>query len=212
MSTNGTLEDGKIVGPITLDADPNNPHTLTIAWLSGGAVWLDAVTEYNGDENAGIQVGNCGAPGSTTTDWAAMEYTGIADQGSSMYLIELGANDWSAGTSTATMTANLETIMGKLITANEALALPAPQFTLMPVYTISDGGPDIIGPWSDYVDAQYALAAARTDTTVLDLSIRMPVAVPGGGPYGEYATDGEHPSNIGHSVIADIIAAFLGPQ
>lgn len=210
-TTAGSIQGGQAIG-FTLDAAPGNAHTLTITWHAGGVVWIDGVVEFNGDESAGFQAMNFGAGGSLTADWAAMNYESIAGVPSSMYLIELMGNDWIEGVPVATAVANLQTVLGKIIAAAAAVSSPVPQFTLLALYNSIPAGVGVALPWSAYVNAMYSIAAGRTDTQVLDLSIRMPAAVLGGGPYGEYDPDGEHPSDIGHSLIADINASFLGPQ
>lgn len=199
---------------VILDTTPGNAHTLTITYVAdSGPCWIDAVQEYNGDESAGLQVNNYGAGGSLTSDWAAMDYNVIGSVPCSMYLIELMGNDWSiGGISVATAKANLISVLDSIIAAAAFWNSPVPQFTLLALYDSIPAGTDATLPWSDFVAAMYEIAAERDDTTVLDLNIRLPIAVLGGGPYGEYASDGEHPSNIGHSVIADIVCAFLGPQ
>lgn len=207
----GTVQGGQAVG-FTLGGTVNEAHTLTITWHSGGAVWIDGVVEFNGDENAGLQVMNFGAGGSLTADWAATNTESLAGVPCNMYILEQMGNDWSEGVPVATATANLITLMDNLIAAAAGAGTPRPQFTLLALYNSVPAAPVSGIPWATYVNALYQIAAARTDTTVLDLSIRLPTAVLGGGPYGEYDPDGEHPSNIGHSLIGDIGAAFLGPQ
>jgi len=65
--------------------------------------------------------------------------------------------------------------------------------------------------WQQYVTAMYAVALAA-NAAVLDLSLLMPPGQSGGGPFGLYYTDGQHPSQIGHSRIADLLLQFLSPS
>jgi lysophospholipase L1-like esterase len=189
-------------------ADPNSEHTLVFAWNSGGPVWIDGVQEFNGDLNSGIQVFNCGNPGSSTANWATQNWESIASLFSGLYVLCLGGEDIEIGVSPADMAANFNTIMDGLIAANAAVGGPVPSFVLFAAYKI------VTGPnfdlWPEYVAAMYQVAAARTDTTVIDFSIRFPPDPADGG--GIYADDGIHPSNIGHSLIGDTLANYLGPQ
>lgn len=205
----GSVADGQVIG--IPGGAVGSSHTLVITWHSGGAVWIDGVLEYNGDTASGIQVFNCGNPGSATSDWVTQDFTAIAALFPSVYVLELMGEDVEStppdSADPATAKANMITIIEALIAANATAGAPVPTFVLLGAYDITVDGP-FVAPWADYVAAMYEIEAARSDTTVLALTARMPTATAG----GLYFTDAIHPSDIGHSYIADLMAAFLGPQ
>jgi lysophospholipase L1-like esterase len=202
----GTTQSGQVIGPVTLGATAGTSHTLVIT-TSGGPVYLDGVTEYNGDEGAGLQVYNCGCSGATTPGWQATDLRSIATTYSPLYVVELGVNDWGAITPAA-FQSDLAGLLGDILTACSDEGAPAPAFLLLICYLQDYTTTDV---WQQYVTAMYAVAEATASTMVLDLTQLMPPAQSGGGPYGLYYTDGQHPSEIGHSMIAELVARFLSP-
>jgi lysophospholipase L1-like esterase len=66
-------------------------------------------------------------------------------------------------------------------------------------------------PWSHYVAAASAIAADDPAVVLVDHSLRMP---PTNAPntYGLYSSDHIHPSDAGHAMLADELAAALAPD
>jgi len=202
----GSVAGGNIVGPITLGSTPGTAHTLTIQWLSGGTTWVDGVVEYNGDETSGIQVYNCGSSGATTPGWQGSDLHSIATTYAQLYIIELGVNDWGVITPAQFQT-DLSALLGVITAACAAESAPTPTFLIMPCYLQYYS---TTNQWQEYVSAMYAVALAN-NAAIMDLSLLMPPGQSGGGPYGLYYADGQHPSEVGHSRIADLLCNYLSP-
>lgn len=202
----GSTLSGQIIGPVTLDSTPGNSHTLTITHSSGGPVWVDAVVVYDGDESKGIMVFNAGSSGATTPGWASVDLHSLAQNFSPLWLIEVGANDWGV-ISPATFATDYGSLLTAIATAHSDVGAPAPAIGIIANYLQDYSTTD---QWQEYVAAMYAVASAN-GCALLDLTQLMPPGQSGGGPFGLYYTDGQHPSAVGHAAIADLAASFLSP-
>jgi lysophospholipase L1-like esterase len=219
ISTNGgAIVDG-MVTHISLGSA--GAHTLTLAWVSGSSN-VDGVVEYNGDYTAGIQVHDAAHYGWQTSNWVSVTSSStaspakaIAALSPSLLLITLGVNDQFAGVTPATFQANLTTIISQLRAAASA-PYPAVVINMLPERTGQSG---YTYPWSQYIGAARAVASADTGgpasssiVTVMDFTLgpRMLGAdtdVYGGWPGGDLV----HPSDKGHSLLADTMVSFLAP-
>lgn len=218
VSTSGTTLDGQLT---RVSLGSPGAHTLVVAWASGSAD-IDGVIEYYGDAGQGIQVHDCGHFGWQTSNWVtalnagagAGSAAGIAGGLSpSAVVITLGVNDQFNAVAPATFQANLQTIISDL---EAQLPLPLPSFILQ-MLPPRVGQSGYTFPWSQYVAAAYAVAAADTSgpagqslVTVMDWTLgpRMPGADT--DSYGFWqAADAVHPSNLGHQAIADGLLEFL---
>jgi lysophospholipase L1-like esterase len=185
----------------------NGPHTLTLAYVSGGATYIDGVVEFAGDEASGIMVHDFGHFGWTSTDWAGGNYPASAwpatvnAMAPALLGIQLGANDYGNNIPPVTFQANLQSI----ITQTRA-AMTAPYPPVVLALTPQRTG-TYAYQWAQYVAAAYAVAAADPTVSVLEHGARMP-AVTAAQTYGLYV-DGVHPSDKGHSMLADNWAYFL---
>jgi lysophospholipase L1-like esterase len=218
VSTNGgSTADGKITH---ISLGSAGAHTLKLAWVSGNAT-VDGVTEYNGDLSAGIQVHDCGHFGWTSSSWVtslgggtvAGPAAAVAALNPAAVVISLGVNDQFANTAPATFGSNLQTIISGL---KARLTSPYPSFILN-MYPPRTGQSGYTFPWSQYVAAAWAVAAADTSgpggtsvVTVMDFTQgpRLP-----GADTDVYSVwqsgDNVHPSNLGHQAIADTLTWFL---
>ena len=203
----GSVSDGQTTF-VPTGFDPGTAYTLTIAYDTGTPVLIDAVLEFNGDLGAGIQVYNQGASGTTSADWTGQNWGPLAASTPDLVIIELGGDDWESGATPAQFQANLTTIISD-ISAACAETAPPPGFLLL---TAVGQTPTEAYPWSDFVDVMYAVAAASDNVGVLDLTLRMPANL-GDDTSGTLydATSGEL-TPTGHSLVADFVCAFLGPQ
>jgi len=198
----GSFADNAII-EVSLGAA--GAHTLTIAWVSGGATWIDAVAEYNGDLNSGFQFYNMGSAGSTAGSWALWNPSMFASIFPAAMFISVGAADWLNGTSAATYQGYLNTII-----ANVTAAVPYAISFLIVVPPQPLGSPASgSATWQQYVNAMYAVSAANTNVDVIDFTLRIPAA-PYNGPYALYAADGDL-TNITHAWVADTLCTYLGP-
>ena len=219
ISTNGgAIVDGRITH-ISLGA--SGQHTVTLTWVSGSSN-IDGVLEYNGDYTAGIQIHDAGHYGWQTSNWVSVTSSptagpaaAIAALSPSLIIISLGVNDQFAGVTPQTYASNLTTLMSQL---RAALPDPKPSFVLN-MYPPRTGQNSYTYPWAQYVDAAWGIANIDTSgpngsslVSVIDFTsgTRMPGA--DSDTYGFWPVgDLVHPSNKGHSFIADHIASFLSP-
>lgn len=217
VSTNGGgILDGMLTH-IVLGA--NGAHTLTLAWVSGSAN-IDGVVEYASDYTRGLQVHDAAHYGWQTSNWVSVTAGGAASPARainqlspSAIIITLGVNDQFAGVPPATVQANLTTIISQLRAVATA-PYPAIVLNMLPPRVNQSS---YTYPWSQYVAAAWNIAANDTGgpsgnsiVTVMDFTLgpRMLGAdtdVYGGWPVG----DEVHPSDKGHSLIADAVTSFL---
>lgn len=221
---------------------PHGTYTLQFAYGTGTAV-LFGVTVYDGDEAAGIVPMNFAHYGSNSSDWAtnywlptsvgldaqtlsgAQAVAGVTESVSTTsrqphaVFIALGLNDSIAAADTpAVYQANLETMIGYLRTYGgpnpmSIILLAWPQRYL--------GSSTPTAPWSQYVAAMQAVAAADTSglggasgVAFLDMSNgnSLPSSqTVNGTPYATVysPTDFLHPSNIGQGIIASHVANWI---
>lgn len=201
----GSATDGQITH-VSLGAAGS--HTVTITWVSG-TCYVDGLVVYNGDFSAGILTHDCGHSGWGAFDWANDLVSGtaywaqaVAALSPNLLLIILGANDVGSGRTVAQFQTSLSSIITFIrgTVANipvGIVALPA-QSTFA-------------STWPSYVSAMYAAAAgdASNLSMVIDLSQRMP-NVDATLTYGVW-NDIVHPTDKGHSMIADNLASMLVP-
>lgn len=220
VSTNGgSIDDGKLTH-INLGA--SGAHTLTIAWVSGNAN-IDGIIEFNGDYASGIQVHDAGHYGWQTSDWITVLANGANSPAAAINaldpaatIIMLGVNDQYSGVSPATYQTNLTQIISLL----RALATPPYSSVILVMVPPRTGQAGYAYPWSQYVDAAWSVAAADTGgvgssslVTVLDFTLGPRMLDADSDIYGNWpGGDLVHPSDKGHSTIADHIAAFLLPS
>lgn len=192
---------------------------------SGTAV-IDAIYLQDGDTNAGVRVFNFSWHSMVSADFAANNTAANSSaQAMTLYqqpellIVYLGTNDYGTNVAPATFQANISTIIDKY---RAVLAKPPPVLlvahwprydTLTPTY-----------PWSQYVAALRAVAASKTESfegrtvpyvDVLDLTDYFPttaaldtastgLVVP--SPTSGW---GVHPTDRGHSWIAELLANKL---
>ena len=202
VNTNGTYADGTAV---FVSLGSAGSHTLTIAWVSGGATVIDAVIEFDGDLNGGVQVYNCGLSGSTTSSWTYSTWTAFEGASVGVVVLELGGNDQGSNVAPATTKANLTTIISSMRTALGA-AMPAVLLAAPAQYL-----PSATYPWSQYVAGMYAIAAADPYTDVLDLTLRMPAIGSGYAPNTLYNSSTGELTPAAHQMVANAVCSFLSP-
>lgn len=185
---------------------------LTIAFVSGG-VLLDGIIHYAGDETSGITFHGCGHFGWNTSadapngwlqpetfelDWAQC-YGAFAP---AAIMIVLGIND--AGSYTAAeFQANLLAFIA-LLQAQPALAA----VPVIPVIEYEPAITFVSGSWAPYAAADRAAAAVTPNSHVIDLNYRMPSVASGFDDFDLYSDD-FHPSDLGHALVGEIVAAGL---
>ena len=213
----GSTVDGKITH---ISLGTPGTHTVTVAYATGANADISGIVEYYGDYTSGIQVHDCGHYGWTTGNWvtsmnggsAANSGAAIAALAPSLVIITLGANDQFNGVTPATYQTNLQTIITDL---KAQLTSPFPSFVIQMLPPRS-GQSGYTYPWSQYVSAAYAVAAADTSgpssnsiVTVMDWTLGPRLLGGDTDVYGVWAGDGVHPLNLGHQATADGLLTFL---
>lgn len=185
-------------------------HTVRIEHFSGtGSVFINGLTAYDQDENAGIRLTESGEGGSDTADWSpvtnpagALYGDRIAQLQPSLVLIELGVNDWYQNVPPTTFKQNLLDI----IQFNRDKTTIDPSFRLIANYTLAQPG-GVSYVWQEYVTAMREIADSMSDVSLVDLSL---VSNPGIA-FGYDSTDGVHPNNAGHTLYAQMVYDSLVP-
>jgi hypothetical protein len=187
--------------------------TVEVGWNASGYVIPTGITEYNGDEAAGIQVHNFGHSGMTVAQWQ----DGYASPGSwleaidtfdldCLILQDLLANDSANGISPAAGATALTNFIA--ILRGGGITCP---IILTALYDPS-GGLTPMAPWQDYVDAIDGVATADPTVAFVDHSDLGVTTVT--DTYGLFSEiDHVHPRAQGvlNSWVADVYASILGP-
>lgn len=220
VSTNGgAILDGRITH---INLGSAGAHTLTLAWVSGQSN-IEGVVEYNGDYAAGIQVHDAAHYGWQASSWVTVTANGASGPAQAinslspdLIVIALGVNDQWSGVAPATFQSQLTTLISQLRVVGTA---PYPSIVLC-MYPPRQGQSGYTYPWVQYVNAAWALASADTGgpgstslVTVMDFTLGPRADGADTNAYGLWQIgDLVHPSNKGHSVIADYLTAFLVPM
>jgi lysophospholipase L1-like esterase len=163
--------------------DPGVPHTVTVT--ASGVIIVAGAVVYNGDETQGIRLLEAGRSGATCAGFVASlpavqaQVTTLAP---SLVLINLGTNDYNAGTTAA---------------ANASVVLIAGWNPLSSTQAA----------WQPYRTAVAAVAAA-TGAAVFDMGARYGDTKT--DTLG-LTIDRTHPNAAGHRLYADSLTDFLLP-
>jgi len=218
VSTNG---GGIVDGMVThISLGSSGAHTLVLAWVSGSSN-IDGVIEFNGDYALGLQVHDAAHYGWQTSNWVTATAGGsaspakaIAQLNPSAIIITLGVNDQFSGIAPATFQSNLGSIIAQLRAVSTAPYASIILCMLPPRINQSSYS----YPWAQYVAAAWSVAnsdtagpAGNSIVSVIDMTLGPTMVGADTDPYGGWAAgDQVHPSDKGHSLIADTVAAFLG--
>jgi lysophospholipase L1-like esterase len=198
-------------GRATVTFSAAGSHTVQLKWASGGDVYIPGMWIYNGDENSGIHVTDSAKYGSATHDWTpTTSNTDTAhilgdelkvDQ-PDLVILEIGANDRTQEVTSSIYATNLATIVNELLTSQ---TLP-PSVLLVAAYNEGTANE----AWQNYIDVQKSLVGQNPNNLAhFDLSTRMPTATTATSAWGLFASDGVHPSDRGHALIADYVTNYL---
>jgi lysophospholipase L1-like esterase len=182
-------------------------HTVVIRWVSG-SIGFSGFTVYNGDETTGIRQYDAARSGAKSADMlieGGELVKAIQTIAPDLVIIELGGNDALQSVTAATFGANLQTIVSGILGS----VSPVPSVLLVGIYTPAS---TVVPPgtvWADYLTQMSNIAASDpTRVAFLNLSLVMPTTDTTGT--GLYSTDGLHPNNTGHRVIAGRVASAIG--
>jgi lysophospholipase L1-like esterase len=180
--------------------DPGVPHTVTVT--ASGVIIVAGAVIYNGDETQGIRLLEAGRSGATcatfVTNLAAVQAQ-VTTLAPSLVLVNLGTNDYNAGTTADAFQTSLQTLVRGIQTA-------APN---APVVLVAGWNPlsSTQAAWQPYRTAVAAVAAA-TGAAVFDVGARYGDAR--ADTFG-LTIDRTHPNAAGHRLYADSLTDFLLP-
>lgn len=153
---------------------------------------------------AGIYGANGGTPGVTAADYVSAGWTAAAGELNVRTVVHaIGTNDYGAQVPVATYKANVQTQVNAF---KAAITVPCLQ-VLVHYGDRMDLSTQTI-PWSAYGAALAEIADADTDGEVIYIDLSGPLAlngVPGTDPLNLLDGDNLHPTNSGHSLIADLL-------
>lgn len=188
-------------------------HTILVTRIAGGGggtILFNGFRIFNGDESAGIQMFNGGQSGltsgnfltnATNADSWAPWLTTIAPQ---LVILELGLNDWAQNVAMATFQSNMASLLSTIRTA----AGTDPSIIIYAA-TEANYDPSYTQTFAQLYAAWKAIVAADSKTCLFDLTTRIPAPIT--DTSDSYYYDTLHPSDKGHSAIADRLVSFLEP-
>lgn len=178
-------------------------HTLTIAWVSGQN-YVEGVTEFDGDELAGIRVHEAGHSGISAWQWDQVPHstewaTSVAALSPHAIVIGLGINDFAQLVTPADFRRALVSMIADL----RAVCTNSPGFVLMGYDEPNAAG---LQPFGAYYGARASIAGADAGVCSFDLSTRIPKVA--GDVLGLYS-DTTHFTDKGHGAAADHLLRWL---
>lgn len=195
-------------GRASLSLGTRGSHSVKIAWSAGSDVYINGIFVYDQDESAGIRLTESGQHGSRSGDWspAATSSAYVLDDDMTLLqpdlvIIELGANDMIGAVTPATFKTNILDIISHVKSA----VTPTPDILLMAAYDIGQNGYNY--PWQSYVGQLRQIESADTAVSLLDLSAVLPRS--NETDYGLIYSDGVHPNDNGHNLIARTIRDYI---
>ena len=220
-STTTITQTNTAVDLLTSSIPITGGQVLTIAYASGAAIVIDGLLHFAGDESAGITFHGCGHggfnSGAGTSGWNLPETIGGLNWAQCYNLfspaavaIMLGGNDARSspspvGTpvSAAQFQANMLALIALLRAQTGLASVPLLLFTQYEINATF-----VSGSWAPYVQAIRNVQAATPNSVIIDFNYRMPPVV-SNFDNGAFYYDNFHPSNLGHALMGEIIAAGL---
>jgi lysophospholipase L1-like esterase len=178
-------------------------RTLRISWRSGGPVGVTAIEAYD-SALAGIDVGNAGWSGSTSSDWAVAAHAWSPARSLHCYqadltLVSLGLNDIQVGIAPEVFGANLGAIVSDASRAGDVALVTFPPMA-------ESVAPLVVQ--RRYIEAIEAVAG-RAGCRVIDVWSRFG-SQEATSLLGYYA-DGIHPQARGYEAMAKVIFSAIAP-
>lgn len=181
-------------------------HTVVITNNSTGTVYINGVTVFNGNENAGLVSVNAGRHGWTSQNWEDTANHVNWDEDIAAYdphlvTILLGANDYSTSVGRAAYKANLTTLIDKIRDSQTYWS----SICLVACFKRSE----TYSPrWEHYEFAMQSLAQ-EMGCGYIDLRELMPDVGTAEAIAGAYYYDTVHPNAAGNTRIASEVGNIL---
>lgn len=184
-------------------------YTIEVGYIGAAGSFI-GITEYNGDENAGLQVHNCGYSGTEAAGWNTYASTGwaasMAMLNPDLMILDIGTNDARVAGGNRTP-AQFKTNLLALI-ANLRASVSAPLALIAPYDTTNDA---LNSPLIQYIQVLRDVEAADPTITLVDCYSKMPAAA-ATDTYGLFnASALPHASTKGYALMAEIIAQGIAP-
>jgi lysophospholipase L1-like esterase len=174
-------------------------HTINVTRASGTAYLFGICCRNSTVSRVYVQqCAHAGGGASTfATSFSPFGYSNIvADLDADLTIINLGINDWIAGTSQSTFSTNLQTIITNAKTTGDViLCTPFPSSTATSMAT-----------QSGLVDVINSLAASNSVPLIDNFAIEGSYAA---GNAAAHYSDANHPNGLGYSLYANRIADVL---
>lgn len=205
-----------VTGPGAPGALSAGTHTVVITQANTlSTLFIKGVTIRNGDDANGIRCWDNGHFGDTSGTYTSGNGAGtISKMTDALTLypahlvsIELGLNDYQQNIDPLTTKANIQTLISNI---KGLVTGWTPSFLLLIPYQRGDVSTPTF-PWSQYVAAMTAIAAADpTNVATIDFSARIPTPVIGNSyARGLINSDGVHPVRSGAKLIGMTTANTL---
>jgi len=181
-------------------------HTVVITNNSAGTVYINGVTVFNGNENAGLTHVNAGRHGWTSSNWVTTANhpnwdEDIAALNPHLVTILLGANDYTGLTGRNAYKENLRVVVDKIRDSQQYWS----SICLVACFKRSESATP---SWEHYEFAMQSLAA-EMGLGFLDLREIMPDVGSTEAVSNGYYVDTVHPGAAGYTRMADEISEYL---
>jgi lysophospholipase L1-like esterase len=181
-------------------------HTVVITNNSAGTVYINGVTVFNGNENAGLTHVNAGRHGWTSSNWVTTANhpnwdEDIAALNPHLVTILLGANDYTGLTGRNAYKENLRVVVDKIRDSQQYWS----SICLVACFKRSESATP---SWEHYEFAMQSLAA-EMGLGFLDLREIMPDVGSAEAVSNGYYVDTVHPGAAGYTRMADEISEYF---
>ncbi len=192
-------------------------HTIVVEWASGNPnpAYIHGFAAFNGDESAGIHFYNGAQASKTTTDFvsnSAEWAPRLATIQPHLVLIPLGINDFSSSIPSATTLSNLQSIIATVrsnTTTNPSIVVV--KSTRVTAGTFAEPFANYQAAWQAVASQDTGGYAGSSGVALLDLAVRQ-VSPVTDNTFGLFNSDLTHYTDMGASLTAESMAAFLSPR
>lgn len=198
-NTNTATAGASALASITLTASAPGIHTVNISYVSGGNVRIQGIEAWN-SKISQLQIMSTGWGGATAENISdsTQPYSplgGIGFCAPDLTVINIGINDWIAGTNTTTFSNAIDSLITEAkISGDCVIMMPFPSNPLQVTAATQDIYANIL-----------RARAINANVPVIDVYDRLQ-------PYSLYTSiygDNLHPNGAGYAVGADALVQFL---
>jgi hypothetical protein len=200
---------GADTGSLRITLGASGSHTVRVAYVSGAPVQPEGVYVFDGDETKGIHIYEAGHHSYEASHFIPAGNDSpiirMASINANLLVIALGENEFLHNKTSASLRANLVSIVTKL----KSYTNPDP--AIMFVINMEAKYATPLEPWANYVTAIYG-AASDTAAAVVDMSLRMPtIGSAEALALGLYGDD-YHLNDKGNAMFTEPLVEALSPR